>query len=123
MADLINRVRQPFNVNSLAQAAATAALDDEEFLARSHALNQAGMAQLIHGFTRLGLDYIPSLGNFVCVKVGNGAEVYQALLQAGVIVRPIGSYGMPEYLRVTVGLHDQNGKFLRGLEAALSEKR
>lgn len=122
VADLMNRVRQPFNVNSLAQAAATAALDDEEFLARSHALNQAGMAQLIHGFTRLGLDYIPSLGNFVCVKVGNGAEVYQALLRAGVIVRPIGSYGMPEYLRVTVGLHDQNGKFLRGLEAALSEK-
>jgi len=123
VADLMNRVRQPFNVNSLAQAAATAALDDEEFLARSYALNQAGMAQLTLGFGRLGLEHIPSWGNFVSVKVGRAAEIYQELLRAGVIVRPVASYGMPEYLRVTVGLHDQNEKFLRALEAAMVEKR
>jgi histidinol-phosphate aminotransferase len=122
VADLMNRVRQPFNVNSLAQAAAAAALDDEHFLARSYALNQAGMAQLTQGFARLGLEYIPSFGNFVSVKVGAAADIYQQLLRAGVIVRPIASYGMPEYLRVTVGLHDQNEKFLGALEAALTGK-
>lgn len=119
VADLMNRVRQPFNVNSLALAAATAALDDEGFLARSYALNQAGMAQLKAGFQRLELQYIPSSGNFIAVKVGAAAEIYQKLLCAGVIVRPIANYGMPEYLRVTVGLHGQNEKFLKALEAAL----
>jgi histidinol-phosphate aminotransferase len=119
VADLMNRVRQPFNVNSLALAAATAALDDEEFLQRSYALNQAGMQQLTEGFRRLGLSYIPSFGNFVSVKVGPAAEIYQKLLRGGVIVRPIAGYGMPEYLRVTVGLKEQNEKFLRLLEAAL----
>jgi histidinol-phosphate aminotransferase len=121
-ADLIammNRVRQPFNVNSLALAAAEAALGDDEFVARSYALNQAGMAQLLAGFGELGLHHIPSFGNFVCVKVGNAASVYQKLLRAGVIVRPVASYGMPEYLRVTVGLHGQNQTFLSALKNAL----
>jgi histidinol-phosphate aminotransferase len=123
VADLMNRVRQPFNVNSLALAAATAALGDEDFLERSYALNQAGMKQLTEGFRSLGLSYIPSFGNFVSVKVGPAAaEVYQKLLRGGVIVRPVANYGMPEYLRVTVGLKDQNEKFLRLLEAALSRR-
>ncbi|HVK55622.1 MAG TPA: histidinol-phosphate transaminase [Burkholderiales bacterium] len=119
VADMMNRVRQPFNVNSLALAAATAALDDEDFLIRSYALNQAGLVQLTRGFKRLGLEYIPSCGNFVCVKVGAAADIYQKLLRAGVIVRPVASYGMPEYLRVTTGLHDQNEKFVTALEEAL----
>jgi histidinol-phosphate aminotransferase len=119
VADMMNRVRQPFNVNSLALAAATAALDDEDFLIRSYALNQAGLVQLTRGFKRLGLEYIPSCGNFVCVKVGAAADIYQKLLHAGVIVRPVASYGMPEYLRVTTGLHDQNEKFVTALEEAL----
>ena len=119
VADMMNRVRQPFNVNSLAQAAAVAALDDDDFLARSYALNQAGMAQLVQGFRRLGLAFIPSFGNFIAVKVGAAAEIYQKLLRAGVIVRPVANYGMPDWLRVTVGLHDQNEKFLNALEAAL----
>src|ERR1700674_3033662 len=119
VADLRNRVRQPFNVNSLALAAAAAALDDEDFLRRSYALNQAGMKQLTEGFKSLGLSYIPSFGNFVSVKVGPAAEIYQKLLRGGVIVRPIANYGMPEYLRVTVGLQEQNEKFLRLLAAAL----
>lgn len=121
-ADLIammNRVRQPFNVNSLALAAAAAALDDDEFVQRSYALNQLGMVQLTHEFKRMGLDYIPSSGNFVSVKIGNAAGVYQKLLRAGVIVRPIASYGMPEYLRVTIGLASQNEKFLSALATAM----
>lgn len=121
-ADLIammNRVRQPFNVNSLALAAAQAALHDDEFVQRSYALNQAGMAQLLAGFREMGLEHIPSFGNFVSVKVGNAADIYQKLLRAGVIVRPIASYGMPEYLRVTIGLHGQNQTFLTALKQAL----
>jgi histidinol-phosphate aminotransferase len=116
---MMNRVRQPFNVNSLALAAAEAALNDDEFVQRSYALNQAGMAQLLAGFRALGLEHIPSFGNFVCVKVGKAAEVYQKLLRAGVIVRPVASYGMPEYLRVTIGLHGQNQTFLTALKQAL----
>jgi histidinol-phosphate aminotransferase len=116
---MMNRVRQPFNVNSLALAAAEAALNDDEFVQRSYALNQAGMAQLLAGFRELGLEHIPSFGNFVCVKVGNAASVYQKLLRAGVIVRPVASYGMPEYLRVTIGLHSQNQTFLAALKQAL----
>jgi histidinol-phosphate aminotransferase len=121
VADLMNRVRHPFNVNSLALAAAAAALDDKEFLARSYALNQAGMRQLTQGFEQLGLSWIPSFGNFVAVKVGPAARVYEALLHSGVIVRPIASYGMPEYLRATVGLYDQNQKFLTALGQALGK--
>jgi histidinol-phosphate aminotransferase len=116
---MMNRIRQPFNVNSLALAAAAAALNDDEFVQRSYALNQLGMVQLTLAFNRMGLDYIPSSGNFVSVKIGNAADVYQKLLCAGVIVRPIASYGMPEYLRVTVGLASQNEKFLSALAAAL----
>ncbi|MGB9149113.1 MAG: histidinol-phosphate transaminase [Burkholderiales bacterium] len=116
---MMNRVRQPFNVNSLALAAAEAALNDDDFVLRSYALNQAGMAQLLAGFRGLGLEHIPSFGNFVSVKVGNAAGVYQKLLRSGVIVRPVASYGMPEYLRVTVGLQQQNQTFLAALKRAL----
>lgn len=119
VADLINRVRQPFNVNSLALAAATAALDDADFLAESKRVNDAGMAQLTAGFEALGLEWIPSWGNFVCVRVGDAAAVFQALLRAGVIVRPVANYGLPEYLRVSIGLTGQNARFLDVLKAAL----
>ncbi len=115
---MMNRVRQPFNVNSLALAAAEAALNDDEFVQRSYALNSLGMQQLIDGFNKLHLAYIPSFGNFISVKVGNAAEVYQKLLRAGVIVRPVASYGLPEYLRVTIGLQSQNETFLSALASA-----
>lgn len=116
IADMLNRVRQPFNVNSVAQAAAVAALADDEFVARSRALNTAGMMQVTQGLTRLGLDFIPSFGNFVSVRVGNAAKVYQDLLKKGVIVRPVANYGMPEYLRVSIGLAQENARFLKALE-------
>ncbi len=121
VADMLNRVRQPFNVNSLALAAATAALDDTDFLAKSKRINDAGMAQLIDGFKALGLDWIPSAGNFVCVKVGEAGAVFQALLKNGVIVRPVANYGMPEYLRVSIGLDWQNERFLSALKEIITQ--
>jgi histidinol-phosphate aminotransferase len=117
--DLMNRVRHPFNVNLPALAAAEAALDDREFLERSYALNTAGMAQLRAGLGALGVDTVPSKGNFLLAKVGDAARVNQALLQRGVIVRPVANYGLPEFLRVSVGLAGQNTRFLDALEACL----
>jgi histidinol-phosphate aminotransferase len=119
VADLMNRVREPFNVNSLALAAAAAALDDTEFIQRSYELNRRGMEQMTEGFTRLGLAYIPSFGNFVSFRVPNAGQVFQRLLAAGVIVRPIAGYGMPEHLRVSIGLPSENARFLEALERAL----
>ena len=118
VADLCNRVRQPFNCNNLALAAASAALDDREFLDRSHAVNLAGMEQLTGGFKRLGFSHIPSYGNFVAFRAGDAAAVNEKLLRQGVIVRPIAGYGMPEWLRVTVGTETENARFLEALEKA-----
>ena len=119
IADLMNRVRQPFNVNNLAIAAAIAALDDHLFVAESYELNRRGMEQLVAGLKRLGLEHIPSHGNFVTFKAGDGAAVNQNLLKQGVIVRPIGGYGLPEWLRVTIGTEPENARFLEALEKAL----
>ncbi|TVO59213.1 histidinol-phosphate transaminase [Denitromonas ohlonensis] len=118
--DLLNRVRQPFNVNSLALAAATAALADEEFLAKSAALNRRGMAQLTDAFRAMSLEWIPSWGNFVTVKVGDGDAINRKLLAQGVIVRPIAGYGMPQWLRVSIGLPEENARFISALQQALS---
>jgi histidinol-phosphate aminotransferase len=118
--DLLNRVRQPFNVGNVALAAAEAALGDAEFLARSADLNRRGMAQLTEAFGRLGLQWIESAGNFVAVRVGDAAAVNQALLRQGVIVRPIGGYGMPEWLRVSIGLPEENARFVDALDVALA---
>ena len=119
IADLMNRVRQPFNVNNLAIAAAIAALDDHLFVAESYELNRRGMEQLVAGVKRLGLEHIPSHGNFVTFRAGDGAGVNQKLLKQGVIVRPIGGYGLPEWLRVTIGTEPENARFLEALERAL----
>jgi histidinol-phosphate aminotransferase len=119
VADLMNRVRQPFNVNSVALAAATAALADHEFVRRSFELNRAGMKQVTSGLKRLEIEFIPSFGNFVSFRVGDGAAVFQKLLRKGVIVRPIASYGMPAYLRVTIGLESENARFLAALQDVL----
>ncbi|MEK7666389.1 MAG: histidinol-phosphate transaminase [Pseudomonadota bacterium] len=119
IADILNRVRQPFNVNSIAQAAALAALDDHAHLDKARRVNADGMQQLVKGFEQLGLNYIPSVGNFVCVEVGEAGRVYEQLLRAGVIVRPVANYGMPRHLRVTVGLVNENQRFLDALKSAL----
>ncbi|MDO6524684.1 histidinol-phosphate transaminase [Motilimonas sp. 1_MG-2023] len=116
IADLLNRVRQPFNCNSLAIAAACAALQDSEYLARSVALNQQGMKDLESFFTQYDLPYIPSKGNFITFDTGRDANpVYNQLLQLGVIVRPIGGYGMPNHLRVSIGTEQENQTFKTAL--------
>ena len=123
VADLLNRVRQPFNVNNLALVAAVAALDDHDFLRDSFELNLAGMQQLIEGCKRLGLSWIPSHGNFLTVAIplsggqSQAGAVFQKLLRLSVIVRPLAGYGMPDHLRVTVGLPSENARFLEALEA------
>ena len=120
VADIMNRVRQPFNVNHLAMVAACAALDDDAFIARSREVNAAGLKQLEEGLRRLDLEYIPSYGNFVSVRVGDAARVYSSLLAEGIIVRPIAGYGLPEHLRVTVGLPEHNARFLEALRRAVA---
>jgi histidinol-phosphate aminotransferase len=119
VADLLNRVREPFNVNNVALAAAEAALGDEAFLAESFEVNRRGKAQLVAAFDALGLKYIPSSGNFVAFHVGDAATINRKLLEQGVIVRPVASYAMPEWLRVTIGLPEENERFLAALKIAL----
>ena len=124
LTDLMNRIRQPFNVNSLAQAAAVAALNDKPFLEQGASNNAAGYRQLVAAFEQLGLQYVPSFGNFVLVKVGDddgaGARVNLALLKQGVIVRPVANYGLPQWLRISIGLPQENATFIAALKKALS---
>ena len=118
VADLLNRVRQPFNVNALAQAAALAALADTEYVEESRRLNRAGLAQLTAGLDAMGVAWLPSHGNFLLVNVGDATRVNAALLRQGVIVRPVANYGLPAFLRVTVGLPRENERFLAALDVA-----
>ena len=121
IADVINRVRQPFNTGVLAQAAATAVLDDHAYLEQAIEVNRVGLEQLRDGFGRLGLDVVPSVANFVAVDTGRDAnEVHNALIREGVIVRPIGAYGMPRHLRVSVGLESENRRCLDAMKKVLS---
>ncbi|RAS38133.1 histidinol-phosphate transaminase [Paraburkholderia bryophila] len=124
LTDLLNRLRQPFNVNTLAQAAAIAALNDTAFLEKSAALNAQGYRRLTEAFDKLCLEYVPSDGNFVLVRVGNddsaGNRVNLALLKQGVIVRPVGNYGLPQWLRITIGLPEENEAFIAALEKTLA---
>ncbi|RKZ80809.1 MAG: histidinol-phosphate transaminase, partial [Gammaproteobacteria bacterium] len=116
VADLLNRIRQPFNVNALALASAAVALKDDAYIAQTKQLNDAGMAQLIAGFDALGLSYIPSKGNFITVDVQrSGEEVFADLLRLGVIVRPVSNYDLPTHIRVSIGLEHENQRFLDAL--------
>ena len=120
MADYMNRVRQPFNTNLLAQIGAAAALDDDQFLAQVKRLNREGLAYLEAEFKKMGIDFIPSVGNFILFKSPvNAAELYQKLLRQGVIVRPVANYRLPEYLRASVGLSAENERFIKSLKELL----
>jgi histidinol-phosphate aminotransferase len=120
VAELLNRVRQPFNVNSLAQRAALAAFGDHEHVAQSVTVNARGLAQYCDAFAARGLGFIPSVANFICVDAGREAmPIYYALLREAVIVRPIASYGLPRFLRITVGREEENRRVLAALDKVL----
>ena len=126
LTDLLNRIRQPFNVNSLAQAAAIAAFQDSAFLQQGFELNRAGLVQLTQAFDALGLTYLPSAGNFVLVRVGEddgaGARINLELLKRGIIVRPVGNYGLPQWLRISIGLPEENTVFINALKDILAKR-
>jgi histidinol-phosphate aminotransferase len=123
VTDMLNRIRQPFNVNSLAQAAAIAALNDEAFLQQTAKMNADGYRQLTQAFEAMGLEFVQSFGNFVLVKVGNdesaGARVNLELLKRGIIVRPVGGYGLPQWLRISIGLPEENTACVAALKEVL----
>jgi len=120
VTDLLNRVRQPFNVNSAALRAAELALDDRDHLERSLAVNREGLTTLGQALDHRGLERLPSQGNFVTFSVAGDAQpVFQSLLRQGVIVRPLGGYGLAQWLRVTVGTPEQNARFVEALDRSL----
>lgn len=122
LADLMNRVRPPFNVDSLALAAAAACVKDEAYVRQSKELNDQGMLQLQSGFDQLNVGWIPSVGNFICFEVpGRAMEIYQGLLSKGVIVRPVANYEMPDHLRVSIGTQQENQRFLLELKGLLAD--
>ena len=122
VADLLNRVRQPFNVNYLAQIAAEAALDDEDFIRKSQKLNQQGLQFLQQSLDQLGISYLPSMGNFICAHFGkDAAKINQQLLQAGFIVRPVDNYQLDAYLRITIGTEEENQQFINQLSRILAK--
>ena len=121
LADLMNRVRQPFNVNTLALLAAEIALKDQEHLRRCVAMNDRGMQALTAAFAELGLGWFESIANFVSFDLGQPADdIYQALLREGVVVRPIVEYGLPNHLRVTIGQEHENAEFIKALNKIIS---
>lgn len=123
LISLLQRVRQPFNVTAIGSAAAAAALDDDEFVSKCRVANQAALGQLRRGFERLGLEFVPGEGNFLLVKVGDGAAIFDALQRKGVIVRPVKPYGLPEWIRVTAGTTEQNDRLLAELAGLVGFSR
>ncbi len=121
--DLLQRVRQPFNVNAMGQAAALAALDDDDFVHRTRKMVQEGLRYLERAFEEMGLPYVPSVANFILVNVGKGREVFNALQRKKVIVRPMDGYGLHEYVRATVGVPKENEHFIRMLKEVLGGKQ
>lgn len=122
IADLLNRVRQPFNTNMLAQAAALASLDDKIHVNQSISLNNIGKKYLQQSLDDMGLKYLPTMGNFISIHLEReGMPVYESLLKKGVIVRPVANYNMPEYLRVTIGTAEQNQRFIKALVEVLAD--
>ncbi len=121
LIDLMNRVRQPFNVNHLAMVAAVAALGDDDFIRESRRVNEAGLSLFKAEFGKRNLPTIPAFGNFITFKIDNAKGVFESLLKQGVIVRPIAGYGLPDYLRVTIGTDAQNRRFLAALDHAMAQ--
>ena len=119
LIEVLQKTRQPFNTNGIAQAGALASLDDEEHVRRTRELTTEGRALLEQAFAAEGLEYVPSAANFVLVKVGHGKEVFRALLQKGVIIRDMDAYGLTDWIRVSIGTMEQNERFLEELRKVL----
>jgi len=117
----LEKIRQPFNINSIAQAGALAALDDSDHVRRTRDNNAAGLKVYGEAFQKLGLEFVPSAGNFILVRVGEGQRVFEAMQKVGVIVRPMGGYQLPEWIRISVGTTEENARCLSALEAALNQ--
>ena len=122
MVNLLNNVRQPFNINLLAQAAVLAAMDDHEYVRRTLEVNAQGIGYLEREFRRLGIEFVPTQGNFFMVDVGDGLKVFNALLRHGVIVRPMHGYQFPRHVRISVGLPEENRKLIQALTAVLGKQ-
>jgi len=122
LVGLMHRVRQPFNVNAAAQWAARAALEDDVHVHRSLAVNREGMDFLKREIGKMGLEQVPSHANFILLRVGDGAAIFKRLLQRGVIVRPMGVYDLPDYIRVTVGTMKENSRFINELQAIIASR-
>lgn len=122
LANLLQRSRQPFNVNAVGQAGALAALNDGEWLAKCRSSNIEGLKQLSGSLHDMGIEFVPSVGNFLLVHVGDGQKAFSALQRRGIIVRPVGAYGMPEWVRITVGTVEQNDRLLRELPSIVGER-
>ncbi len=120
LIDCLNRLRMPFNVNRLAQVAARAALTDTDFLARTLELVLNGKAEICRELGRLGLEYLATQANFILIRMPRpGREVFQAMLRQGVIIRAMDAYGLPDYIRVNVGLPQENRRFIKALQQVL----
>ncbi len=115
----LEKIRQPFNTNLVAQAGAMAALDDSAHVARTRKINFRGLKFYTREFKRMGLDYVPSGGNFILVKVGQGQQVFEGLQRLGVIVRPMGGYQLPEWVRISVGTPAENQRCIEALKQVL----
>jgi histidinol-phosphate aminotransferase len=120
LAELLQKARQPFNVNAIAQAGALAALTDTEHSGKTLRLNREGLAFYEKAFTERGLEYVPSHANFVLVRTGRGDRVFQEMLKQGVIVRAMSGYKLPDWIRISIGTHSQNARCLEVLDAVLA---
>jgi len=120
LISVLQKTRQPFNTNGIAQAGALAGLLDVEHQTRTREITDEGRAYMEASFAQLGLEYVPSHANFVLVKVGNGKTVFSALMKQGIIIRDMAAYGLPEWVRVSVGTMEQNRRFMAELSVILS---
>jgi len=117
----LEKVRQPFNINSIAQAGALAALDDADHMRRTRQNNAAGLKLYMEALEKLGLEYVPSAGNFILVRVGEGQRIFEAMQKLGVIVRPMGGYQLPEWIRISVGTPEENARCIESLKTVLAK--
>jgi histidinol-phosphate aminotransferase len=115
----LEKIRQPFNINSIAQAGALAAIDDAEHMRRTRENNATGLKVYTEAFQKLGLEFVPSVGNFILVRVGEGQRIFEAMQNLGVITRPMGGYQLPEWIRISVGTPEENVRCIDSLKKSL----